>query len=835
MNAVLLAVLLCASVLPQGAVAEDVTAEHFAFGVEYEWSNLNADFESMTGLPLDDILADVMQSADDAGIEMLILEEITGSSSLIIDQYEDGNMMFTATDGSSVEVTKHVTDLTIRHGGLVDMALITEWSDARAGWDLTISGGSEGIFNVDAHYIEYRDASGLIYGHDVVMSLDTDQTVFFDLQGHLEAEDGDEVLPLDIHMEMGVGYGVTNAESSVVYSEPSTLYQELSDLEGGEHLEWRIDNDNDNNYEIWWDSMDSEQVYCSWETNYSEYVCEIDWDQDNNTDQQDYYGYCEYYTDWDVYYCTNDFGWSDNFEGSLILTHYQDETMPERGISWQDFPADETDCYWNGYEYECQSDYDQDGYMDDWNYWGYCEDYTVGYQCTDDFGYDDRYEDSMDWTHFEDETSPINEVRDNIESHTGSFSTATGFNFEVTGLPAEEMGFPAGKWDVSASDEETDIGDFDESFECDMRMELFEGTQMITTDGDQIEVMQAQTTPLPFGMTCHIANLFYNAFMGSEDAATLEDMIIDSTEELVESFDDGGGSYNEGEMMGVDMYSYNQEEIDVSVYVWNLEDEHNYELSFVLEDSDGITQDVESFVIYDQWDNNHWTQMSTTSWGEHCVTAQLKDITDNVIVDTVVTCADVAQEIEPSDLIIAIAEGFEASTIENVLENFASNLEYRLEDYETDIPYDDGDAFILWDTTNNMVVGFQMVVSTEDSNMWYTLVGPESNSYGIAPSQISLTYFSGQQAIAQEVQMESDTTLEDLVDITQHNDELIEAAIEESLSDNTPEEGGPSETNSTGEADEEADGGLLPFISPVLTISMIAVAGLVASLRTRKE
>ena len=120
--------------------------------------------------------------------------------------------------------------------------------------------------------------------------------------------------------------------------------------------------------------------------------------------------------------------------------------------------------------------------------------------------------------------------------------------------------------------------------------------------------------------------------------------------------------------------------------------------------------------------------------------------------------------------------------------------------------------------------------------MWYTLVGPESDSYGDAPSPVSLTYFSGQQAIAQEAEMAEDTTLEDLVDISQHNDELIEAAIEESLSDNSPEEGGPS-ANATGEEEEaeDANGGLLPFISPVLTISMIAVAGLVASLRTRKE
>ena len=86
LNAVLLAVLLCASVLPQNAAADETTTDHFAFGIEYDWSNMNADFESMTGLPLDDILADVMQSADDAGIELLLLEEITGSTSIVIDQ-----------------------------------------------------------------------------------------------------------------------------------------------------------------------------------------------------------------------------------------------------------------------------------------------------------------------------------------------------------------------------------------------------------------------------------------------------------------------------------------------------------------------------------------------------------------------------------------------------------------------------------------------------------------------------------------------------------------------------------------------------------------------------
>ena len=748
MNAVLLTVLLCASVLPQGVAAEDATTEHFAFGMEYDWTNMDTDFESMTGLPLDDILADVMQSADDAGMEMLILEEITGTSSMVVDQYEDGTMMFDATDGSSVEVTKHVTELTVRHGSLTDMAIITEWSDARAGWDLTISAGSEGIFNVDAYYIEYRDIDGLIYGHDIDMSLNSDTKVTFDLEGHFEADDGDKVMPLDIHMEMGVAYGVTEAESSVIYSEPSTIYQELSNLEGGEELWWSIgDLDDDDDY-ISWNEYDASEWTCEW-TEGNRYMCD-------NGDWGDMYDYCEYYSQFETYYCTEDFGHKSDYENSLGWTHYYDGTSPEDGSS------------------------------------------------------------------------------DEVESHTGSFSTSTGFNFELTGLPAEEMGFPQGKWDVSASDSTTDAGGFNEDYDCEMGIELFEGTQMITTDGDQIEVMQAYTSPLPWGMTCHVANLFYYAFMGTEDAATLEDMIVDSTEEIAESLDGNGDDYESSDMMSMEMRVYSQEEIELQLEVWDLDYNNNYEVNMVLVDSDGITQDTGSYVIsnsgYD-WDS---TEMSTSSWGEHCVTTQLKDITNNQIVDTVETCTEVAQEAEPSQLVEDIVEGFSESTLENVLENFGENLEYRLDGYEADFPYDDGDMFVLWDNTNNMVVGFQMVVTSDDSNLWYTLVGPESDSYGDAPSPVSITYFSGQQAIVQEADIADDSTLEDLVDLSQHNDQIIEEAIEESLLDNSPEAGGPADGSGDETAADE-DSGLLPFMSPVLTMTMIAAAGIVASLRSRKE
>ena len=82
----------------------------------------------------------------------------------------------------------------------------------------------------------------------------------------------------------------------------------------------------------------------------------------------------------------------------------------------------------------------------------------------------------------------------------------------------------------------------------------------------------------------------------------------------------------------------------------------------------------------------------------------------------------------------------------------------------------------------------------------------------------------------QEAEIVEDTTLADLVDLTQHNDDIIEDALEDALADLNEGEGG-----STDDTEDETESGLLPFVSPALTIALIAIAGLVASLQGRKD
>ena len=228
------------------------------------------------------------------------------------------------------------------------------------------------------------------------------------------------------------------------------------------------------------------------------------------------------------------------------------------------------------------------------------------------------------------------------------------------------------------------------------------------------------------------------------------------------------------------------------------------------------------------WDSVY---MSADAYGSHCITATMKYADNNTEIDSAEVCISVPKEMEPSQLLTDIAEGFADSTLENALESFGSNLENRLSDYEGDAAYHDADMRVLWDPATNRAVGFQMLVYDEDTDSWYTMVGPESDEFPEAPVLMSFEYFSGQSAMDQEASLDGDTTLEDLVDLSQHDTSELDEAVGDVFGE------GNEETNeeTTEEEVEEVADGLLPFVSPTLTVVIIALAGIVASTRSKQE
>ena len=199
--------------------------ESVLFGIGYEWSNYDNDINALTGISLENILIDVMKAADDSGIELVLAEVTSGSSSVIIEQY-DGDSTTWDVNGTSVDLTMSHTDLFVRHGILVDTALITSWSDDKANWDLIYSIDSQQLFTLDVEYVEYIDGDGLLYGMDLQLSMNSQQTLEVDLLGKISGEN--ETLPFNIELDAMINYGIDSLTSEVRLGEPSPIHNYVS-------------------------------------------------------------------------------------------------------------------------------------------------------------------------------------------------------------------------------------------------------------------------------------------------------------------------------------------------------------------------------------------------------------------------------------------------------------------------------------------------------------------------------------------------------------------------------------------------------------------------------
>ena len=877
--ACLLTALFLVSVIPPGVAAQDAE-EHYTFGIEYDWSNLDVDAETLTGLSIRDILLDVSKAADDSGFVLLLAQETTGTSTIIHDQYTGADTTF-KFGGSDVPATPHYTKLTIRHGMMADAAIMTDWSDSSASWDVTLTADSENILVVDMLYVEYRDANNKMMGASMDQSMTFTQGIELGIVGTLttEAYTDEETqeqhsaqsMPLDASLDMGMTYQIISNHADVVLGAASDLPNVLTQVDAGETLRWDCSSEND----------------------------------------------------------------------------------------------------------ESSTDTSEEGY------------------------YDDNGDEYMKTTHY---------VSDSCEELTGSYESKTTVNFDVSGLPAEELGYPVGDWDVSITDSITSSGDYSRSadegeWSHGSSMELGDSSaQKITIDGTEVSVMQTEDVIIPFGFEGLLAVGIEEAIVGSAetvfDSGLLNDTIFDSwSNDLAEdssddhdhnshdemhtfTCDDGqifqmsahhdivndgyencedgsdegisrvkvdgawdywgydpanpsinvgvqhlddknsdsnmknytmdfsmnskdmstsassgksdsiridaGNSdhwfslldmypefnfssmYPDGEIgdticitvklyddtnsfvsedsdcgwagdmppqiTSADFESEGSEEFNARFYVNSLNENKDYEVSWKMKESDGSTVDAGSFVVqnrmnvdvYYDCDGDYCESVSgeIDGWGEYCLEIEVNLVGgENNPMATEEVCNDLAQEPEPSQKIISMVGAFMQSTVDNTMESFGENLENRLEKYEADIAYDSAEMYSLWSKEQGRVVGIQLLVSDSDSGNTFTLVGPESNMYPKALSPINVIYFSGTEAIEQEAEIVDDTTIESLVDLTKHNTAAVDAvAVGQDPTNVDTSDGGNTDAAVAVEAAEEK--GLLPFISPVATVAMIALAGI---------
>ncbi len=233
-NAILIALLLCLSTIPMTVSAEGESIQNeVAYGIEYDWSNLDEDIDSLTGINLNEILSRTMLAATDAGLTLTVAQLSTGSSNIYVESAEDRTATTIEIGGESHSVWTRATDVTIRHAVLFDSALVTEWIDSSGadptGFDGYLSVDSENAVAVDVNMVEYFDDDYNLYGIDMDFSLASEVSVEYQMDAGLEGA-GEE---FDFALTFGTGFDLNVPEASAEWrlDEKTPIFPTLSTYE----------------------------------------------------------------------------------------------------------------------------------------------------------------------------------------------------------------------------------------------------------------------------------------------------------------------------------------------------------------------------------------------------------------------------------------------------------------------------------------------------------------------------------------------------------------------------------------------------------------------------
>ena len=238
--------------------------------------------------------------------------------------------------------------------------------------------------------------------------------------------------------------------------------------------------------------------------------------------------------------------------------------------------------------------------------------------------------------------------------------------------------------------------------------------------------------------------------------------------------------------------------------------------------------------------------VSVLEEGEYCMHMEIVETGQTEAYESQTDCFTVEQEPEPSDSVMAIVEAFGDSSLPDVLEQFDMNLKERLEPVELfeEFPYNDGMWAPLWSNEHAAMVGVGVYVMNDDGN--YTMAGPETQGYtDELPAKLSIRYLTGVDANAATNGMEEATNIADIVNVEEHNlddiaEDLAAAGVDVAnltLPQSSNSNATTGDENPTPPTAEELaeDAGLLPFLSPISMVAVIALAGVVAGSRRDED
>ena len=305
----IICLLLVTSMAPTAAAIGP--SDSVIWGISYDWGNYENDIEDMTGIDTNAINEDLEDAADYAGFILESDQVISGMTQFFIESWDEDELVeITDANGDTHELTKRVTELTIRHGSLADMGFTTAWTDENESIDIWMSASTEDLFVIDAMYTEYVDDELMVFGGDLEMS--GEFSMENEMAFNVQVIAADEVLAPGLGMGFSVSFEIPSINSEWRADEPLDYLHHLIEEPA----------EDDGVGDIYW----VDAAYCEWEGEDwggdTRWYC--DYDNDGYFDEWWYYCELDEYDQW--WYCTDDFGQASDYQFSESNTEHLEYT-----------------------------------------------------------------------------------------------------------------------------------------------------------------------------------------------------------------------------------------------------------------------------------------------------------------------------------------------------------------------------------------------------------------------------------------------------------------------------------------------------------------------------
>ncbi len=708
------------------------------WGLSYDWGNYENDIEELTGIDTNELNEDLEEAAEYAGFILESDQVISGVSQFFVESWDDNEIVeITDANGVTHELTKRVTELTIRHGSLADMGFTTAWSDEDESIDIWMSASSEDLFVIDALYTEYVDDELMVYGGDLEMS--GEFSVENELAFNLQVIAADEVLNPELGLGFSLSFDIPSIESEWRAGEPMDYLHDLvtePDDSDGDDDEWFTCNDGETIPSDWvndgeedcYDGSDESQV---WD-------CRIDVKATtlSNLDEESYNeatdgialpSWCGTIVPDNLSLDGSEpnlppdddqYAWYDNDEDQIIARS-ADHIWYSKIYDTREYYQSESDCMNDGGEV-----WNSSINMCGWTIWGE-EDFDSNLiYWESEWGESGwlRYEWVGDYVFIG--VPEMAENEGNIYEDgliEGEFSTVTGYSMMISidGIPAEDFDINLDSFNVQLSDNIAGEGTFSEDMEvvsgADWHWDCppVSGTESVVIEPteDAVEAQCGLAPPISMGMASMMGISMMMAFDSGVQQllSVMEDQISSWLEELVPE---------EGGVFVCD----NGDEIPAE---WENDGEIDCE--------DGSDENESGGGGTYTCDNGQVIPASWVNDGE-------EDCEDGSDEDG--SSEDVFQKY------IDMFEALNNSNLGKTMEAFGERLAELVEDNGPGEPIANlGEIcpIFFWDTDNSRVLGMA-IMSTDEGEDYEVLIGPNVVGVKGHSYELSLQYLTGQDA-----------------------------------------------------------------------------------------